>query len=136
MGDEEEIYVRMLDALVTYAPVSACKNRDDTYHILHTPDFDVEDTATLLEFVPGDDVRVVRRQLSGRGSRLIATELVRSSAEDRDYWRVLFDVATGGSPSCHSSDSLQAIARRVKQESESGTRWHYPCVVEWAKALA
>jgi hypothetical protein len=133
---EAELYVRMVDAILCYTPVAAREHDDGTFHIIDSVDFDPEDTSTLLEFLPGDDVRATARNLGERfGLRLVATELVRTSVEERDYWRVLFLVALGEGPTGLSVDRIHAIAKRVKQESASGLRWHYPSVVDWAYSV-
>ncbi len=95
MGAERTLYVRLIDGSECLAPVMAKQNPDGTFSLSANPEFDPADTATLFEFLPGDVVRVQRRSLSvdGPAPILVATELVSSTIEDRDYWAVLFCLA-------------------------------------------
>jgi hypothetical protein len=133
---EAPVYVRMVEGTSCFRTVDARRNLDGTFHLLGNPDFDPGDAYTLLEFLPGDDVRVKPRSFRSKSSPvLLATELVRSSVEDRNYWRVLFSVVWGeGSPPI-AADDLRVIAERIINEFDSGVRWHYPAAVEWARLM-
>ena len=136
MNPEDKLYVRMLEAIPFFAPAPARKNPDGTFQLLDNENFDREDTTTLLEYLPGDVVRATTQTFNeDLGPRLVAADLVRSSLEDGDYWRVLFYVVMDERLPALSVDKLRDIAARVRHESESGTRWHYPRVIEWAKSV-
>jgi len=108
------IYVRLIEGTDCLVPVGARENTDGTFCVTAVPDFDAADSSTLFEFLPGDVVRVKLRALApDRGLVRVATELVRSGAEDRDYWAVLFSIASGAArlPALEAS-ALQAVASR------------------------
>ena len=134
MGSECKVYVRSVDGTTCYIPLDASPLPDGSYHIHSTLEFDAEDTSTLLEFFPDDDVRATTRALSDDLSPvLLAVELVRSSREDRDYWAVLFSIAWGCEfPRGLPEERLAAIAVRIRRDITTGKRWHYPGVVKWA----
>jgi len=120
------------------APFPARKNEDGTVTILANDDFDPEDSSTLFEFLPGDEVRTKSMTLPTGSAKpksiRVATDLTRWSARDREYWYVLFSAAMGEHTHLDFPiDQLLAIARRIRSETESGTRWHYPGVVAWAQ---
>lgn len=135
MRPEHTLHVRLIDGTDCFVAVESCANSDGTFLISANPEFDPEDTSTVPEFLPGDTVRAETRApfTHGQAPVLIATELVRTSADDRDYWSVLFALASGaaGLPALRA-DRLAAIAARVLAEVASGSRWHYPSVVNWA----
>jgi hypothetical protein len=136
MNPEDKVYVRMVEGTNFRAPAPARKDPDGTFQLLDNEEFDPEDTSTLLEFLPGDVVRATTQTFNeDLGPRLVATDLVRSSLEDGDYWRVLFYVIMDESVPALSGDKLRDIEARVRRESETGTRWHYPRVIEWAKSV-
>jgi len=129
------LYVRMVDGTSCAAPLPARDNSDGTFHLLGNSDFDAENTVTLLEFIPGDDVKAELRALGPESHQvLLAIKLVRSSAADRDYWAVLFSLAAGEAPPELTDERLNSIAARVRHETDTVKRWHYPAVVEWATA--
>jgi len=135
MSPQCRLYVRMIEGSDCFVPTNARRNADGTFHLLDSREFDPEDTSLLLEFLPGDDVRADPRKFRDKPEPvLVATELVRSSFEDRDYWRVLFTVTARQSAPALSVDRLRAIASRIRFEIETGMRWHYPRVVEWARS--
>lgn len=139
MSETQMLHVRLIEGSTCLAPVVARENLDGTFRLQENPDFDPEDTSTLFEFLPGDDVRAESCTLEtiqgAKVSGLLAKELVRSSADDRGYWTVLFAIAWGdGGVEGLDADSLSSIARRIRLEIDAGTRWHYPAVVEWARA--
>jgi len=137
MGPEGTVYVRLIDGVECLAPVAARANPDGTFCLSANPEFDPSDTGTLFEFLPGDVVRVETRVLSASDrTAAVAAELVRSSAEDRDYWTVLFYVASGAVElPALGPERLRGIAARIRSEIDSGARWHYPSVVEWARSV-
>jgi hypothetical protein len=132
------LYVRLIEGSVCLVPVVASENPDGTFHIQENPEFDPEDTSRLFEFFPGDDVRAEPCASPTRGAQasgLVAKELVRSSAADRDYWTVLFAVASGAEQiPAVDANLLPGIATRIRSEMEAGQKWHYPSVAEWAGA--
>jgi hypothetical protein len=137
MTETQMLHVRLIEGSICIAPVAARENLDGTFRIQENPDFDPEDTSTLFEFLPGDDVRAERCALKTfqGGKVLVAKELVRSSVDDRDCWTVLFAIAWGDAGvEGLDTGSLSSIARRIRSEIDAGTRWHYPAVVEWAGA--
>jgi len=136
MGAEQTLYVRLIDGTDCYVPVESRANPDGTILVTANPEFDPEDTSTLPEFLPGDTVRAeIRAPFTPvQTPVLIAAQLVHTSADDRDYWSVLFALASGTDTlPAVPADRLTAIATRVLAEVESGARWHYPSVVSWAK---
>ena len=136
MNAERTLYVRLIDGVECLAPVMASQNPDGTFSISANPEFDPEDTATLFEFLPGDIVRAEPRAFSDSSPTpaLVATELVCSTIEDRDYWAVVFCMASDAAACpAFNLNRLQAIAARVRSEIDSGVRWHCPSVVEWAR---
>ena len=85
-----EILVRLIDGTSAWVPLSVREVSPGEYEILDSDVFDPEDATALLQFVPGDVVRIE----SGR-----AVKLVPSSATDRAYWSTLYGVVSGGVPS-------------------------------------
>jgi hypothetical protein len=138
MRDDATVYVRMIEGSTCLVPVNAQRRHDGLYLLGANSDFDPEDTATLLEFLPGDVVRVALRQEPGGAPAIaIATHLVSSQVPDRDYWAVLFALVDkpGAIPRLDDSQ-LEQIAARVRTEVASGSRWHYPGVIEWVRKRA
>lgn len=132
MDAEHTIYVRLIDGTDCLAPLAARENPDGTFCLSANPDFDTDDASTLYEFLPGDVIRVESRMLADAGCQLVATELVRSSMEDRNYWAVLFCIASRATKlPAFGAHELRAIASRVVSEIDTGVRWHYPSVVDW-----
>ena len=128
------VYVRMVDGATCFAPVPAVTNPDGTLRLLDNSEFDPEDTATLLEFIPGDVVKTEVRPVGSEASEvLLAIKLVGSTAADRDYWAVLFALAHELAIPSLPEDQLARIAGRIRQEIDAGNRWHYPMVAEWAR---
>ena len=125
-----KLYVRMVDGTTCYSPQPANQNPDGTYRLLDNDEFDPKDTSTLLEFIPGDDVRAVGTTLQDAGPVLLANELVRSRIPDRDYWAVVFALAWDDTVPALGPDRLEAVATRLADEIQGGT-WHYPVVVKW-----
>jgi hypothetical protein len=137
MATESTIYVRLIDGVECFAPVAARENPDGTFCLSANPEFDAEDTGTLFEFLPGDVVRVETRLLSAsdRTPAPVAVELVSSSSENRDYWTVLFCIASGAIElPALGPERLRGIAAQIRSEVDSGARWHYPSVVDWARS--
>ena len=95
------------------------------YLILDTNEFDPDDTGTLLEFLPGDRVRVEGEY---------AVEMISTTAKDREYWALLFRIAWEDSSVIVSNraDYMNAI-ERITHEVDESVRWHYPAVREWVE---
>ena len=139
MGNACTVYVRLVEGTEVMVPVAARENEDGTVSLLANAEFDPEDSSTLFEFLPGDEVRAKSATLLVDGkpeSVRVASELVRSSAQDREYWHVLFSVAFGAQTHLAlPTHQLHAVAQRIRAETDSGRRWHYPSVVAWARKV-
>ena len=140
MADERAVLVRFVDGSSGMAPFAARENRDGSFLLLPTPEFDPEDTSRLFEFLSGDVIlTTAAAQREGDESEPlpIATELVGSSMLDRDYWWALFNLAYGlkdrlGLP----ADALRSVATRICAEVDGATRWHYAQVISWARDMS
>jgi hypothetical protein len=137
------VHVRLFEGtnFVTMEPLPAQKNESGTVSLLPNDEFDPDDSSDLFEFLPGDEVRTMSLALPDHSGRFrscrVATELVRSSGDDSEYWRVLFFVMMreiGEHAQLNlPKDQVLATARRIRAENQGGIRWHYPAVVAWAQ---
>jgi hypothetical protein len=120
-----KIYVRMIEGTDCSVPVNAKEVAAGQYEISECGEFDPEDTSQLLEYLPGDIVRVE----DGKAVALVNSP----ETEERAYWRFLFEATAERSPTAvdTSSPHFAAVVTRVKGEIEEGTRWHYPSVRDW-----
>jgi len=114
-----QIYVHIIDGTGAWAPVPTQKVSDDEYLILDNDIFDSKDTTCLMQFIPGDIVKVKE----GRAMQLVST-----SASDRLYWKFLYDVVSGIK---REVDLPSDIIDRITAEITNGKRQHYPAVIEW-----
>jgi hypothetical protein len=139
MPANHTVLVRFVDGSSGMAPFAVRENRGGTFLLLPTPEFDPEDTSRLFEFLPGDVIlttSAAQREGDESEPAQIATELVESSALDRDYWWVLFNVAYGlGKRLDLPTDALRSVARRICAEVNAATRWHYAEVISWARGI-
>ena len=51
------VYVRFVEGTIGLAPLPACEDEGGTVTLLASAEFDPDDTSTLFEFIPGDEVR-------------------------------------------------------------------------------
>jgi hypothetical protein len=122
----KKVYVRAIEGIPFGLPLPVRHLDGDKYLILDTNEFDPDDSSCLLEFLPGDIVRV-------KGE--YAVEMISTTAKDREYWALLFRIAWGEDSSAivrHQADYTNAIAR-ITHEVDESVRWHYPAVREWVE---
>ena len=117
--DEVEVYVHMIDGTAVWVPMPAHEVSAGEYRLLDSPLFDPAGTTALLQFIPGDVVRL----RDGRAAKLVS-----SSHPDRAYWSALYGVAAG-EPHLESDP---VTVRRIASEVKAGSRRHYPAVMKWA----
>lgn len=113
----------MVDGSECWIPVPAERLDDDEFLLLPHDEFDPEDAAQLLEYLPGDIV-----QLGDKG-QIVNARI--SSDPERAYWALLYDVVTGKRIRA-TTEQRSMIRKRLIHEISNKTRWHYPRVMEWA----
>lgn len=119
------IYIDMIDGTLCSVPARAKELNTGMYEISECMDFNPEDTAALLDYIPGDIVRVE----DGKAVALVSC----ADTKERCYWRFLFEVTAHGCPSesTIASSHFAGILKRIVAEIADDTRWHYPAVKEW-----
>lgn len=118
-----QVIVHMIDGTDCWIHVPAERMSDNKFLLLPHNEFDPEDTSQLLEYLPGDTVRL------GEDGEIVAARL--SSDPERAYWALLYDVVAG--KQIRATAAQQAMIRkRLNDEISHETRWHYPPVKEWA----
>ncbi len=121
-----EAYIRMWDGIEVWVPHQVHEIAAGEYRILDSDIFGPKATTCLLQFVPGDIVRLVTRL-----GHHYATELVSSSRTDREYWSLLYGIVIGEPPPNPSRETVE----RVVSEVETGSPWHHPFVASWMEKL-
>lgn len=123
MPTKIQLIVHMVDGSDSWIPVPAEHIDDDEFLLLPHDEFDPEDAAQLLEYLPGDIV-----QLGDRG-QIVNARI--SSDPERAYWALLYDLVTGKQIRA-TAEQQSMIRKRLINEISHNTRWHYPPVREWA----
>jgi hypothetical protein len=118
-----QIYVHIIDGAEAWTPVPCQKVSEDEYLILDNDVFDPKDTTCLMQFIPGDVVKIKEG---------IAIQLVSTSAPDRQYWKFLYVVVSGNKQEVDLPSDMNIIDR-ITAEIANGKHRHYPAVIEWIK---
>lgn len=125
MSTETSVWVRMIEGTWCWVPVPAVRVQDEQHLLLPTDLFDPDDSSTLLEYLPGDLVRLSTERL--------ATSGVMPNTPERAYWAVLFDVV-GEQPLRIAEEQVRVVRARLASEVERNSIWHYPAVRDWLRA--
>ncbi|MBC7922036.1 MAG: hypothetical protein H7Z75_13215 [Ferruginibacter sp.] len=91
----------------------------------------------LLEFIPGDVVRVGERIIGRSGEKVenAALELASSANPNRLYYDFLYKVvAEKIKPGGENAGLYTAAIRQVRQDIQLG-KFHYPAVIAFIEAL-
>lgn len=123
MPMETELVVDMVDGTDARVLVPAVQVADHEFLLLPHDEFDPEETAVLLEYLPGDTVRVDNEK------NIVAARM--SADPGRAYWALLYDVVAE-KPIRATADQQVEIRKKLIEEILPNSRWHYPKVKEWA----
>jgi len=130
----ETIYVRMIDGTETLIPVKARTLDNERYMIEPFGEFDIDDTSTVPQFIPGDIVTTELKDMGGQETIRIATSLtMASNNRDRIYFEFLYRTITDDKPNKREKETrYKDSVSRVRLEISQG-RFHYPAVIDYVK---
>ena len=126
-SDNIDVYVKLVDGTECWVPAKAREVGDGCFEITECLSDDPEDTTALLQYLPGDVVRIEE----GRAVSLVHSPVTR----DRTYWRFLFNVLIEGGPTAVDEESpyLREVVSQVRDEIARGDTPHYPAIKNWMR---
>jgi hypothetical protein len=121
MAVDTQVMIRMIEGSECWVPVPAQSLDSINFLILDNNEFDPSDTSQLLEFLPGDVVKV------DSGMRAVEGDLANNA--ERAYWAILFDIVS--KRPLRTPTWQTTVYARIQSEIKQGIRWHYPSVESW-----
>ena len=125
-----ELLVHTIDGTEVWIPVPVVQVGDNQYTIQPHQEFDPKDTTCLMQFIPGDTVTPVRREIENRSEEKIenaycAHGLVSVENPDRKYFELLYLSAQRELlPNDRNLEKYSEEIDRVREEIKNGI-FHY-----------
>ena len=128
----EKIYIRMIDGAMTYIPVSGEEMGDNKYKLLDINEYDPQDSSCILEFYPGDIVRVEETKIGeSKDKSKLAVDLVSGGDCRETYSEFIFIILSGKTIDNDLRNRYNKAIEMVQKEIEEDSKFHYPDVKSW-----